>query len=139
MEVRRTSGSSVTLCAEILRAIDRIYAVEGADEPDLALNVTYVTTRRSLQRLASAEAWEPPAPVAAAIRARLRFLEAIRDPERLMSELLSFPTWALRSLDRRDAWRRPQAGATPRRRAGDRPLLPREVGGLAGDRPGLSA
>ena len=120
MEVPRTRRTSAVLCAEILRAIDRMYAIEGPDEPDLGLNVSYVTTRRSLERLATAEAWEPPDSTADSIRRRLRSLECIDDPMRLETELLSLPLWALRMLDRRRNGRPDRAGPVPRRRAGDR-------------------
>ncbi|HSM33628.1 MAG TPA: hypothetical protein VK987_06030 [Anaerolineae bacterium] len=119
------------LCAAILRTIDRIYAAEGPDEPDLGLNVTWVTTRRSLARLATAEAWEPPASTADAICSRLRSLESIDDPVRLETELLSLPMWTLRMLDRRRAGRPVAAGPMPRRRAGDQ----RNVSAQAGTSP----
>lgn len=121
MEVRRTGGSSAALCTEILGAVDRIYPLQGPDEPDLGLNVTYFTTRRSLLRLASAKEWEPPAAAASEIRDRLRSLEPIEDPTRLEVELLSLSLWALRILDRRRPGRQVVTGPVPHRRAGDHP------------------
>ena len=121
MGVRRTGGSSAALCTEILAAVDRIYALQGQDEPDLGLNVSYVTTRRSLLRLATATEWQPPASTANEIHDRLRSLESIEDPTRLEGELLSLPMWALRILDRRRPGRQVATGPIPHRRAGDRP------------------
>lgn len=109
-----------SLCAEIVRAIDRMYAAEGPDEPDLGLNVTYVTARHSLQRLAAAKDWELPASVAESIRARLGVIASAKDPERLERELLSFPAWALRNLDRRRVPRHAVHSSVPQRREGDR-------------------
>lgn len=128
MEVRRRGRSSAAICAEVLRAIDRIYRAEGPDEPDLGLNVAYVTARRTLERLAAAKAWVPPASVRWSIRARLRVVESITDPVRLETELLTFPTWAIRLLDRRGAERSNVARSTPRRRAGDRPQTRPQAG-----------
>jgi hypothetical protein len=119
--VRRTGGSSAALCSEILAAVDRIYAIQGLDEPDLGINVTYVTTRRSLLRLARAKEWQPPASTADQIHDRLRSLESIHDPTRLECELLSLPMWALRILDRRRPGTQVATGPIPHRRAGDRP------------------
>jgi hypothetical protein len=123
VEERRRGGSSAVLCAEILRAVDRIYAVQGPDEPDLGLNVTYVTTRRSLLRLATAKEWELPASTADEIHDRLRSVESTEDPTRLEVELLSLPMWALRVLDRRQPGRQVATGPVPRRRAGDHPRV----------------
>jgi hypothetical protein len=119
VEQRRMGGSSAALCAEILGAVDRIYALQGPDEPDLGLNVTYVTTRRSLQRMATAQEWQPPASAAHEIHARLRSLESVEDPTRLGIELSSLPMWAFSLLDRRRPGRQVATGSMPRRRAGD--------------------
>jgi hypothetical protein len=108
------------LCNEVIRLLDWVYAVAAPDEPDLGANVMYLTTRRSLQRLASAEAWEVPSAIRRSIRTRSRVIASLDDPRQLEAELLSFPAWALRMLDRR---RTVPAGIDvfPRRRSGERP------------------
>jgi hypothetical protein len=99
--------------------MDWAFAAEGPDEPDLGVNVVYVTARRRLERLASAEAWEVPAATERTIRSRLRSIASIDDPRRLEAELLSIPSRVIDLLDRRMS-SRPVTGAGHRRRIGDR-------------------
>jgi hypothetical protein len=105
-----------------------MFLLEGPDEPDLALNVTYMTARRALGRLALAEPWEIPGHEADMIHAALVRAEATHDPHVLEMQLLSLPTWVLRLLERRRADRSAGAGSIsrpgplPRRRSGDRLL-----------------
>ena len=86
---RRVRGrSSTTVCRDVLAALDRIYLTEGPDEPDLGLNVAYVSGRLSLQRLASAEAWRVPSGTAAAIREALAEILVTTRPGELERQLL---------------------------------------------------
>jgi hypothetical protein len=101
---RRPVGvSSSTLCRDVLAALERVFMTEGPDEPDLALNIAYVRGRLSLQRLASATPWTVPADTAAAIRDAIAAMLASTRPGELERQLLSFPGWVLRALDRRRA------------------------------------
>jgi hypothetical protein len=114
----RHETTSCALCDEVIRMMDRAYASEGPDEPDLGLNVAYVTARRSLQRMASAEGWELPQTTIDAVRAKLHVIATSRGPRHLECELLSVPRWVLKLVDRRQVGRQ-VIGTTPRRRAGD--------------------
>jgi hypothetical protein len=111
---RRSSELSSALCREVLAALDRVFVAEGPDEPDLGLNVAYERARLALSRLAAAEAWVVPRNTAQAIRETMTAMLAAR-PGELERQLLSFPTWALRVLDRRDP-RRPAGERLPARR-----------------------
>ena len=118
--------ASTQICAEVLRTLDRIYATEGPDEPDLGLNVAYMTARTSIQRLAAARPWIVPAPTASRIREAIASIAAVHDPQALEAELLSFPTWVFGLLDRRRVDRqashpgRVSRSAREHRRIGDR-------------------
>jgi hypothetical protein len=102
----------------VLAALDRIFAAEGPDEPDLCLNVAYERARVALSRLAAADAWVVPRTTALAIRETMAAMLTAR-PGELERQLLSFPAWALRVLDRRDP-RRPASERLPaQRRASD--------------------
>jgi hypothetical protein len=109
-----------------MSALERMYALEGPDEPDLCLNVSYLTSCRALGRLERAEPWEVPRHVADMIDAALARAAATRDPHVLAMQLLSLPVWVLRLLDRRGADRGSPGGPPsrsaplPRRRSGDR-------------------
>ena len=110
---RRHSGVlSSALCREVLAALDRVFAAEGPDEPDLALNVAYERARLSLSRLAAAEAWIVPRTTVLAVREMMAAMLAATRPGELERQLLSFPAWALRTLDRRDP-RRPATEQLP--------------------------
>lgn len=117
--VARGRLSSARICAEVLHTIDRIYASEGPDEPDLGLNVAYTTARASIQRLASARPWMVPASTASLIREAIASIAVMRDPQALEAELLSFPTWVFRLLDRRRLDRRTSGSTGAHRRMGD--------------------
>jgi hypothetical protein len=117
---RRVHGrSSTTVCRDVLAALDRIYLTEGPDEPDLGLNVAYVSGRLSLQRLASAEAWRVPSSTVAAIREALAEMLVTTRPGELERQLLTFPAWVLKRLDRRDPSRPPGDRLASRRRRTD--------------------
>jgi hypothetical protein len=118
-EPHRRGATSRVLCHEVIRVMDRVFAAEGPDEPDLGVNVVYVMARRKLERLASAEVWVVPAATERAIRSRLRSIASIDDPLRLEAELLSIPSRVIDLLDRRTRVR-PTMSAGHRRRIGDR-------------------
>lgn len=112
--------ASNAICREVLTTLERVFAAEGPDEPDLGLNITYVTARAWFRRLAEAEPWEIDRQKVMAIRALLAQIAAVQDPEKLGAQLLSFPSSVLPLLDRR----RRTAGRSNVlyfRRAGDRP------------------
>jgi hypothetical protein len=120
-----------------LGSLERVFALEGPDEPDLGLNVSYLTSCRALSRLALAEPWEVPRQTVEPIRRALAMIEEMRDPHELESQLLSFPAWVLRVLERRGVeraaagpgpQRRAAAGPGPQRRAAAGPGPQRRVG-----------
>ena len=119
MARRRSGELSSALCGEVLAALERLFVTEGPDEPDLALNVTYARARLALSRLATAEAWIVPRTTALAIREMMASLLAITRPGELERQLLSFPAWALRALDRRDPGRPLSERLPARRRRSD--------------------
>ena len=119
MTRRRVRVLSSALCREVLATLDRIFVAEGPDEPDLALNVAYVSARVSLLRLAAAEAWVVPALTVATIREKMLSMLAATRPGDLERQLLSFPGWALRALDRRDPRRPATERVGARRRVSD--------------------
>ena len=115
-------ASSSQICAEVLSTLDQIYATEGPDEPDLGLNVAYMTARTSILRLASARPWDVTAPTASLIRQTIASISAMRRPQELEAQLLSFPVWVFRLLDRRRIDRRAARSVRQHRRIGDRVL-----------------
>jgi hypothetical protein len=96
-----------------------MYALEGPDEPDLGLNISYLTACRAIGRLAVADPWDVPRQTARAIRGALARIEDLRDPRELEAELLSFPAWVLRALDRRGTLGGRAADPVRRRRLSD--------------------
>jgi hypothetical protein len=119
---RRTETLSSSICCEVLVTLERMFALEGPDEPDLGLNVSYLSSCRALSRLALAEPWEVPGQTADAIRRALARIEEMRDPHQLERQLLTFPVWVLQVLDRRRADRSTSTGPGLHRRFGDRRL-----------------
>jgi hypothetical protein len=116
---RRSEELSSAICEEVLAALDRIFTAEGPDEPDLGLNVAYERARLALSRLAAAEAWVVPRNTALAIRETIAAMLAAKRPGELERQLLSFPAWALRLLDRRDPRRPAPERVDARRRVSD--------------------
>ena len=116
---RRTETLSSSICSEVLRSLERMFALEGPDEPDLGLNVSYLTSCRALNRLVRAEPWEVPRQTVVLIRKAVVMIDDMRDPRELEIQLLSFPAWVLGIMERRRAYRE-GAGSGPQRRAGDR-------------------
>jgi len=119
---RRTDALSSSICSEVLCTLERVFSLEAADEPDLGLNVSYLISCRTLSRLALAEPWEVPRHTVEAIRKAAARIEQMRDPFELEKQLMSFPAWVIRSLDRRGSDRTAPAIASPLRRASDRPM-----------------
>jgi hypothetical protein len=99
--------------------LDRLYVLEGPDEPDLGLNVAYVTASAAIRRLAGAEPWQLPVQTASAIRSAIASIASITDPVQLETQLLTFPAWVIRALDRRTGDYSPYRTGLVSRRAGD--------------------
>jgi hypothetical protein len=119
---RRTDALSTSICNEVLCSLERAFSLEAPDEPDLGLNVSYLTSCRALSRLALAEPWEVPRQTVDAIRKAVARIDEMRDPYELEKQLLSFPGWVLRVLDRRRRDQRVAVASPLRRRVSDRRL-----------------
>jgi len=111
---------SSSICSEVLCTLERAFSLEAADEPDLGLNVSYLTGCRALSRLALAEPWEVPRQTVDAIRKAVARIDEMRDPYELEKQLLSFPGWVLRVLDRRRRDHQAARQSSLRRRVSDR-------------------
>jgi hypothetical protein len=120
---RRTDTLSSSICGEVLCTLERAFSLEAADEPDLGLNVSYLTSCRALSRLALAEPWEVPRQTVEAIRRAVARIDEMRDPYELEKQLLSFPAWVLRMLERRQLDHRAATESPLRRRVADGPLV----------------
>lgn len=120
---RRAETLSSSIYREVLVSLERIFVEEGPDEPDLGLNISYLSSCRALSRLALAEPWEVPGQTADSIWRALARIGEMRDPHELEKQLLTFPVWVLRTLDRRRRDRRAPWGPDLRRRLGDQRLV----------------
>jgi len=117
---RQATVQSTAICREALTTLRQVFVREGPDEPDLGLNIAYVTACASLRRLRDADPWEVSGEAAQTIRHRLSEVVAIDDPEELDAQLLSVPAWVLRLLDRRRPSSQQTSELVLSRRAGDR-------------------
>lgn len=120
MSARQATVQSAAICHEALTTLRQVFVREGPDEPDLGLNIAYVTACAKLRRLGDADPWEVSGEIAQTIRHRLSEVVAIDDPEELDAQLLSVPGWVLRVLDRRRPSSRHIGDLVLFRRAGDR-------------------
>ena len=98
---RRGATLSSSLCAEAIAALDRIFALASPDEPDLGHNVTYVSAKQWLRRMASAEPWLVPAATASRVRRVLAAAWATDDPRALEVQLETFRNRVISRLDPR--------------------------------------
>ena len=119
METGQVVTLSSSLCSEALAALDRMYALDCADEPDLGHNITYAYARRLLDRLARAEPWHVPPQVVTMVRGLVTSASATSDPYELESQLDAFSQRVVRALDRRLPGRPDMSSRHPLRRAGD--------------------
>ena len=120
MPARQTTVQSTAICREALTTLRQVFVREGPDEPDLGLNIAYVTACASLGRLGDADPWEVSGETAQTIRHRLSEVVAMDDPDELGAQLLSVPGWVLRVLDRRRPSSQQTGDLVLFRRAGDR-------------------
>lgn len=116
---REPDALSSSLCREALTALDRIFALEIPDEPDLGLNITYWHARAALLRLARAEPWRVSRRTVHAIRHLLAEVGQVTDPQALEAQLEAVPRHVIELLDRRRPHRGLPLGGH-RRRASDR-------------------
>ena len=91
MSARQATVLSNAICGEVLAVLRQVFSREGPDEPDLGLNIAYVTACVSLHRLSSADPWEVPGETAQTIRHLLSEVGEIDDAGRLDAQLLSLP------------------------------------------------
>lgn len=115
-------GSQLTsreLCWRAIRAHERLYRLLGCDDPDLAANVTFMTGRIRLLRLAAAAPWVLSGAAVDALLGLIESAEGVRDP--VVAERL-FPGFAEEVCARLERRRGPRLErfSGPSRRAADR-------------------
>lgn len=126
---RQASPTSEELCHRALRALQRLYCLTDADEPDLAANVTFTVGRVTLLRFAAANPWPVGGDAGAAAIAHIEAAERVNDPRTAEAWFTTFVDEVLGFLERRGRGG-PHLGRRPSRRRGDR-LEPVAAIGLA--------
>jgi hypothetical protein len=103
----RGATLSSSLCAEALAALDRLFTMACPDEPDLGHNVTYVSARQWLRRIAATEPWTVPPTTVAAVRRVLAAAWSTDDPRALEAQLSAFRARVITRLERKVSRRDP--------------------------------